>query len=172
MRWFKFYGAEYLTDPKMLSLNAIERSCWLTLLCYASIAEDEGKVKLLTEEIIMANSGIDRDSLGQLGASRACLDKFVTLGMIRVDKRNGEITISNWQKGQNTYLSNAERQKRYRERKNSNATVTPVLQRSNAREIDREIERKKGVTKVTGNPGNGMRRLSDFVKKSLPPPRK
>ena len=58
MKWFKFYGEEYLSDPKMLSLTPCERSCWITLLSYASV-NDDGVVKYITEEKLKIQAGLD-----------------------------------------------------------------------------------------------------------------
>lgn len=121
MNWFKFYGSEYLSDPKMLALSPAHRSCWLTLLCYASMSED-GVVRHLTEEQLMTQAGLDfmreewKETLG-------VLDRFASLGMIRND--NGVITVSNWDKRQNSNLTGYERVKRYREKKrNDNGKIT------------------------------------------------
>ncbi len=46
MKWFKFYGQDYLSDPKMLSLSSAERSCWITLLCYSSV-NDNGMITVI-----------------------------------------------------------------------------------------------------------------------------
>ena len=58
-QWFKLYGSEYLSDPKMKSLTACERSCWLSLLCYASVSSVEGEVMYLTEKQLMLDAGVD-----------------------------------------------------------------------------------------------------------------
>jgi hypothetical protein len=58
-QWFKFYGMEYLSDPKMLTLTTAQRSCWVTLLSYASISELPGEVRYLTEEQLMLQAGVE-----------------------------------------------------------------------------------------------------------------
>ena len=148
MQWFKFFGAEYLIDPKMQTLTASERSCWLTLLCYASAAEDNGRIRYLTEDKLLLQAGILMNT-EEWKATVGVLKHFESLDMVLLES-NGDVTVSNWSKRQNTYLTNAERQARYRERQKSNANVTPVYQQSNAR-IDREIERKKDASKEAGN---------------------
>ena len=58
-KWFKFYGQDYLTDPKMLSLTPAEKALWITLLCLASASSDEGTIKYVSEQKIMALTGIE-----------------------------------------------------------------------------------------------------------------
>ena len=113
--WFKFYGGEYLYDPKIMSLRANERSCWITLLCYASVSEIPGEIKHLTEERLLIASGIDivddlwNETLG-------VLQKFVEKQMITIND-NGMITVCNFRKRQETALTSYERVKKYREKK-------------------------------------------------------
>lgn len=144
MQWFKFYGAEYLIDPKMQTLTAADRSCWLTLLCYAAAADDGGRIRYLTEEKLRLQAGIQINT-PEWKKTDGILSLFASFNMVLLDS-NGDVTISNWSKRQNTYLTNAERQARYRERQKSNAEVTEPLQQSNAR-IDRKIDRKKEASK-------------------------
>ena len=61
MKWFKFYGTEYLGDQKILSLSPAERSCWITLLCYAGNNDNEndnGVIHYLTEDMVMKQAGL------------------------------------------------------------------------------------------------------------------
>ncbi len=113
MNWFKFYGGEYLSDPKMLALGSPERSCWLTLLCYASMTDKGGIIKHLSEEMLMAQSGIDpMDDIWD--RTHGVLKKFEKLEMITLD--NDTIVIINWKKRQEMSLTPYERVKRYREK--------------------------------------------------------
>lgn len=136
-QWFKFYGGEYLSDPKMLALTPCERSCWLTLLCYASMDGGEGTIKYLTEAQLMAQSGLNvykdewKNTIG-------VLDHLQELGMLQ--QSNGTITLTNWKKRQETFLTNAERQARFRDKQKSNAEVTPQRNKSNARIEENRIE--------------------------------
>ncbi len=131
-QWFKFYGGEFLSDPKIEQLTAIERSCWVTLLCLASMQDKDGLVEHLKVGTLLLKSGvfptmdvagetvtISNDSLfyqENLGV----LEHFQHLGMVeRVAANSYQIT--NWTKRQETALTNAERQAKWRER---NAKVT------------------------------------------------
>lgn len=56
-QWFKFYGGEYLSDPKIGRLSPAERSCWITLLSMASMS-DRGIIKYLDTDDLLEKSGI------------------------------------------------------------------------------------------------------------------
>jgi hypothetical protein len=139
MHWFKFYGSDFLTDPKILSMNSGQRSCWVTLLCLAATSEDNGRIKYLTEQMLMLQSGISPSS-DEWDVVVGVLLRFQEMGMIDIDS-NGIVTVKNWNKRQETYLTNAERQKRYRERQKSNAEVTRARNDSNARIEENRIEK-------------------------------
>ncbi len=121
MKWFKFYGQDYISDPKILSLTASERSCWITLLSYGSV-NDNGVITFLSEQQLMIQAGIDPTS-DDYDKTTGILEKMKRYGMITLD--NDMITITNWQKRQNTSLTSYERVKRHREKKrNDNKKIT------------------------------------------------
>ncbi len=125
MKWFKFYGQDYLSDPKILALSASERSCWITLLSYGSV-NDNGLITFLNEEQLMAQSGISPIH-EEWDQTVGVLKKLENLKMITAC--NGMITIVNWRKRQEISLTGYERIKRYREKKradnaNDNAMIT------------------------------------------------
>lgn len=145
-QWFKFYAGDYLADPKMLSLSAVRRSCWLTLLCYACMADDDGRVKYVTEEKLMTQAGVVPGTK-EWSETRGVFDYFQALGMIEVGGIiRDEVTILNWEKRQESYLSNAERQAKFREKQKSNADVTPMSQNSNARIEKNRIDKSNTDT--------------------------
>lgn len=125
--WFKFYGADYLSDPKILELHSGQRSCWITLLCYGSNASVRGVVPHLSEYTLMANSGLD-PTCDEWEVTVGVLKRFEELGMITID--NGVITIKNWSKRQEVSLTPYERLKKYREK---NKKITEVKRDDNAR---------------------------------------
>lgn len=142
MKWFKFYGQDFLTDPKILQLSAAERSCWITLLCYASV-NDNGVITFLSESQLLSSAGLDPVS-DNWDSTLGVLKKFQNMGMITVDD-NGMITLINWQKRQETNLSGYERVKRYREKKrNDNANDNDRLDKSR---IDKKRVDKKRIKK-------------------------
>ena len=113
MKWFKFYGQDYLSDPKILSLSGSERSCWITLLSYGSV-NDNGVITFLSEDQLMSQSGID-PMKEEWDATKGILKKLEKMMIVTLD--NEMITIINWRKRQEISLSGYERVKRYREKK-------------------------------------------------------
>ena len=114
MKWFKFYGQDFLTDPKILQLGSNDRSCWITLLCYASI-NDNGVITFLSEHQLMVSAGLE-PTFEEWDRTVGVLERLSKLGMITVGD-NGMITVLNWHKRQETNLSGYERVKRWREKK-------------------------------------------------------
>lgn len=143
MQWFKFYGAEYLSDPKMLSLSPVGKCCWVALLCHASMSSD-GIVRHITSERLLMQVGIDptkdewEENIGVLETLQAL--QCVTLA------RNGDVTVSKWSARQSTFSSGAERQKKYRERlktkTESSVTLHNALQRP-LQQSDARIEENR-----------------------------
>ncbi len=79
--WFKFYGGEYLSDPKIAALSAQERSCWITLLALASVSTAPGTIEFLTVEVLLEKAGLHFDPYHpeEWNAALSVLDKFVKL---------------------------------------------------------------------------------------------
>jgi hypothetical protein len=125
MQWFKFYGQDYLSDPKMLALTASERSCWITLLSYASV-NDNGMITFLSENQLMIQAGIELNS-NEWEKTKGVVKKLEKLKMITLDNAddNETIQIKNWKQRQEIKLTGYERVKKYREKKrNDNAMIT------------------------------------------------
>ena len=150
MKWFKFYGQDWISDPKTLSLSASERSCWITLLSYGSI-DDNGLITFLDEEQLMIMAGVSpmheewQDTIG-------VLEKFQKLKMIQID--NGVITILNWGKRQEKSLTAYERVKRYRARhkddnEDDNSMITLDKNRIDKKRI--EYKKEKGIIYKSSN---------------------
>lgn len=118
-------------------LTACERSCWMTLLSFASVAEDGGRVKYLSEPQLMTAANVS-PMHEEWDLTVGVLKKFEELGMI--EQSNGIITVKNWGKRQESYLTNAQRQARFRDKRKSNAEITDVLLQSNARIEENRIE--------------------------------
>lgn len=151
MKWFKFYGQDYLSDPKMLALSASERSCWITLLSYSSV-NDNGVITFLSEQQLMLQAGLDF-TREEWERTVGILEKLKNLKMI--DNDNGVITLLNWKKRQETSLTSYERVKKYREKKrndneNDNTKITLEENRIEENRID------KGDTSPT--------KKEDFIK--------
>lgn len=121
MKWFKFYGQDYLSDPKILSLSGSERSCWITLLAYGSV-NDNGVITFLDEAMLMVQAGISPMD-DEWEKTKGILEKLEKLQIITND--NGVITIINWKKRQEANLTGYERVKKHREKKkNDNKMIT------------------------------------------------
>ena len=146
-QWFKFYGGDYLSDPKIERLSPIERSCWVTILCMASMSEG-GVIEFLTVESLLNRSGIQFDPYHPEEWEKALnvLVKFKNLKMIDTNDE-GEIVVINWQKRQEHNLTVAERvAKSRRNKKYVTTNVTSVTSEENRIEenrIDTEIATTK-----------------------------
>ena len=139
MKWFKFYGQDYISDPKKLSLDACARSCLITLLAYSSI-NDNGVITFLDEEQLMIQAGIS-PMHEEWERTRGILEKLKKLEIIDIDNR--VITIKNWKKRQETNLTSYERVKRYRKKKqNDNAKITLEENRIDKKRIEKNINTK------------------------------
>lgn len=131
MQWFKFYGQDFLTDPKMRVLTVEEKMCWVVLMCLANAEDKKGKISFLNEEEVMRQASVEEGS-PMWEATKGFLDKFEELQMLSIDKttssplRNAKsrssqllrwcVTLINFDARQDRDLSGAERQQRYRER--------------------------------------------------------
>ena len=138
-KWFKFYGVEFLSDPKVVALSASERSCLITLFCLASSNDDES-IRFITEDMLMSMSGIS-PMHEEWDDTKGVLKKFESLDIILlssvndnandngatlshdngaklsiIQKDNTMITLKNWRKRQGMILTPYERVKKYREK--------------------------------------------------------
>lgn len=132
--WFRLYGSEYLSDPKMDHLDGNERSIWITLLCFAS--QNNGVAKAISEEFLIKRAGVRGNYKRYLGV----LEKFKGLGM--VDISNTDVTICNWAKRQ--FSESYQRVLDYRQKSNdlkrkSNANVTPYTDTESDTERDNSV---------------------------------
>lgn len=137
-QWFKFYGGEYLSDPKIERLTLAERSCWVTLMCMASMS-DGGVIKHLSLEGLLKKSGVDFDPYDNTvwENTKNVLKKLEDLEMIKVGA-NATITLRNWEKRQEHNLTVAERVAKSRAKKKDVTTnVTSVTSEENRIEENR-----------------------------------
>lgn len=135
MKWFKFYGQDYLTDPKIKSLSVEMRQCWIVLMCIASSEEKNGKIKYVDENEIKRLCGIEED--GQTWhETTGFLELFEDLDMITIDNvinNLHDITLTNFNKRQGDAMTPYERVKKYREKKkkeNRNDNASPLSKRN------------------------------------------
>lgn len=138
-QWFKFYGGDYLADPKMAALTPQERSCWLTLMCLASMATEQGSIGFLTVEVLLSKSGIHFDPYNpeEWNNNLGVLKKFESMRMLKL-KEDGCVVIKNWEKRQEHNLTVAERVAKHRQNKVRVTTdVTNVTTEENRVEENR-----------------------------------
>lgn len=157
-QWFKFYGGEYLSDPKMLALTSSERSCFLTLLCYASMTGKEGVVSYITEETLMAQSGISFMQ-EEWERTKGVMKKLEKLKIITID--NDNITIKNWRKRQEMALTGYERVKRHREKMRGdnadNESANTRVDKNRRRiDIDERVHPERSPKYLVDIPGDDM----------------
>lgn len=147
--WFKFYGSEFLSDPKISALTASERSCWITLLCLASTSSTPGKIEFLTKEVLLKKSGIEYlpEYPDEWNNTIEVLKVFEKMNMITIDS-NGAICVNNWKKRQESALTNAERQAKYRLNRKSNEKVTGVTTKVTLEKNRIEKNRKENTYSV------------------------
>lgn len=143
-QWLKFYGGEYLSDPKMDAFDGNERSCWITILSLASQLDD-GWIKYSSEEKIIEKSGIKViERVQYIGI----LEKFLNFGMLQYC--NGDVTQGfkpkNWEKRQ--YSEGYSRIKRFRD-KASNGYVTQKITTEENRIEENRIDKKRDGDKST-----------------------
>lgn len=166
MKWFKFYGQDYISDPKILSLTSSERSCWITLLSYGSV-NDNGMITFLSEEQLMIQAGVS-PLHEEWDKTKGVLKKLENLEMITDD--NGVITIKNWIKRQETSLTSYERVKRNRQKKrNDNAMITLEENRIEENRIyKKRIYKKRNTNKKKVIGDQEIAKTENEVKKFSP----
>ncbi len=133
MKWFKFYGQDWHTDPKIASMSMEDRLCLIALFSIAAAEEKNGLIPFLSEDTLIKMAGIPdcpTDDYNPFEQARGVLQRYVTLQIVTLSG-NGSVTVRNWGSRQVGNASNAEKQKRYRERLKQraksmgNVTVTP-----------------------------------------------
>lgn len=166
-QWFKFYGGEYLSDPKINSLNVGECQCWTVLMCHANLTGN--CIKYVTEESIMIQAKINplksewKDTTG-------VFNKFIEMGMM-VEK-DGTIRLKNWKKRQEVRSESYERVQKWREKRN----VTETLQKRSINGKKREEENRtdKSVSPAQEAKsffeGNSESIFTEFLEKTNAPP--
>jgi len=112
MKWFKFYGQDWLTDIKIMALSIEDRLCFITLLCLASSSDEPGTINGCTEEAVLRLTQLDND---QHQKAVGCFKRFEDLEMIGVDGK--KIHLCQWDKRQEQNLTGAERTARWRKNK-------------------------------------------------------
>ncbi len=132
--WFKFYGGEFLFDPKLDDFTDSEISCWIVLLSYASVSDIPGVVRHISEDKLLKRARVTTQWETTVGV----LKKFEKLGMITIS--NDVIEISNWNKRQERSSTQYERVKKFRERNKLKQIETDD---NDDNETDNVVEKKR-----------------------------
>lgn len=152
MKWFKFYGQDWLTDLKIMKMSVEDRLCFITLLCLASSSGERGVIRGCDEEALIQLTHLYEDPYeesNQVSRARGCLKRYEALQIVTLAD-NGDVTVRNFERRQGENLSNAERQQKYRERLKT--TVKPRNERnatprndSNARIDKNRIDKNRDI---------------------------
>lgn len=150
MKWFKFYGQDWLTDLKIRKMPIEDRLCFITLLCLASSQEEEGLIKDCDEHTLIELTGLYNDPYetnNQYTRAIGCLKRYEALHCVTLHD-NGDVTLLNFMRRQEENLSNAERQQKYRERlktktKSRNERYVTKSNDSNARIDKNRIDKNR-----------------------------
>ena len=119
MKWFKFYGQDWLTDLKIMKMSVEDRLCFITLLCLASSEENAGTIKNCDEEAVIELTHLYQDpyeDTNEYTRTKGFLGRLVDNKMITIDNA-GNVIIVNFMKRQAQNLTGYERVKKYREKK-------------------------------------------------------
>lgn len=149
--WFKLY-CEIIHDPKIRRLSPDERWLWIVLLSLAASNEKRGVISVTRtssyscDELSELCGYTFRDMVnGEIDPRemvKNALDTFEKLEMIERDS-NGVIFIKNFEKRQDSYLSDAERSSRYR--KNANVTTVTLEEKEKENKIKIKKENKRVI---------------------------
>lgn len=149
MEWFKFYNNKWLSDLAIISLDPVDRLCFITLLCVTSSRDErDGRVTQYHEHRILTLSHLSHSDYEKgIGVTK----RLQEVGLIDIidDKT---IQLKNFEKRQNSMLSDAERAKKYREKKK----VTNVTNESDERHarVDKiRVDKIRTTTAVGADDG-------------------
>lgn len=151
--WFKFYGAEYLSDAKMDRYTAAERGVWLTILCMASVSNTPGVIVNTNNDRILVRTGV-LQSDPEWDYLKNVLSKFESDEMISVNEETIEVT--NWNDRQSAYKTWGEKKSKYRKNKKEDKSRTTVLKMSPIEE-DKEEDKEEDNTNTLSLPKKGVR---------------
>jgi hypothetical protein len=128
MKWFKFYGQDFLTDSKLGGLNPFQRLMWVALLCVASQDDKKtGVIRFLEERRLVALAGLNYDDMESMYGTRegVTLVTFCDMGLVtRLDENT--IVVTNYNRKQTEQSTSAERMSLHRAKKKEMAKVSHV----------------------------------------------
>lgn len=115
MRWIRL-DVDFDDTPWLFCLSAESQLAWLKLLCYTKRSGIGGRVKALSSIVAAKKWGVGEESVTKL------LQAAVLDGALQLD--GSDWVITKWADFQEPDNTNAERQRRFRERKQGKETVT------------------------------------------------
>lgn len=124
MEWFKFYGQDWLTDVRINRMRIEDRLIYIAMLCLAAASKERGTIFGVTEDDLIRAAHIPdaptADSNPYENAA-GCLSRYERNGTVTVrrygdDPTVTDIVINAFSTRQEAHLTNAERQKRYRDK--------------------------------------------------------
>jgi len=144
MKWFKFYGQDFVADPKMGALTTAQRLIWVYLLSMASLSEKkDGVLPFITLDHLRQLAGIGADD-ENWKLTDGTFELFEEMKLIEWTDEH-TLKITNYEKYQETQLTDAERAKKYRDNKKIKLNVTTVTEgvtKRHTRDRYRDRDRK------------------------------
>jgi hypothetical protein len=133
-QWLKLWL--FFDNPKIMMLSAEDFQRWVFAIASAKKWDQNGLLPPMEYMALWSHKPIDwcRDAIERL-VERKLIDR------LRGGDKEGRFGIHDWEKWQGSSdTSNAERQKRYRDRKRDGRNVTPITRNALETEGDRETE--------------------------------
>ena len=158
MNWFKFYGQDFLTDPKIKKLYPLDQLAFIYLLCLGS--QKTGRIDYLDEDTLkhmMNLSTLDEE----WALFDGVFERLQKMGMITISD-NASIVITNYEKRQNTNLTGYERVRRSRLKKKGiviNDNISDNTDDNDRIDKNRKEENIK-EEEVVSSPGKKINNLS------------
>src|SRR3990167_10731033 len=160
-KWFKFYGQDWMTDIKMMTLAPLDRLCYITILCIASSSDIAGIITNYNENIILQLTHIYNDPLDDdndwtrtVGVTKR-LEALHAVTLVQDDTLQ-TLHIVNWKKRQDGLTSDdpervRQRVAKYREKMAINGNRNNVVTSNGFVTTDKIREEKRRIEKNNHN---------------------
>lgn len=178
-KWFKFYGADFLLDPKMMQLNSVNKIMWVTLMCLASANGEDGWVRHINDIRLATFAGITPLDDNEFFHVKGTLETFETLSMITIEKlseNDWNVYLDNFEKRQSTNLTPYERVKKHREKVKLSTNNDKKLSMITVDKIREDKNRNNNIVEIQSiydlyiskfNKNPNQYRLTDKRKKKI-----
>lgn len=147
--WFKFWGDDWLTDTKVIELSAVDRNCFLTIMCLANRENNNGKIKYCGENTIIKLTHLTPEEQEKATGIMQRLDDNAMITLVRNNSNNNIdfIVVNNFEKRQSRQQTGYERVKKCREKKRENRTLQNSVINDNERDNKMITSEKNRVEK-------------------------